>query len=565
MVAERAGRTGFVLNADDPLIADLGRDRELQRRAGRHLLRDRGPVAGAARAPARPRRQALPPLRPPLRLRARLRRPPRPLLVPELRRRPARARRRRDRDRAARDARLARRASARPTGELELELPLPGLYNVYNALAALAAALRLGVGARAAVARRWRRCEAAFGRVETIEVAGTPVSILLIKNPAGANEVLRTLRLEAGDGDAASTSGSRSTTGSPTAATSPGSGTPTSSCSPARVAPGRLRRHPGAGDGGAAQVRRARPERRSRSSRVDRALARPRRRRAPTGRLFALPTYTALIELRTLLADARPGEGVLAMSATPARAEAIWHDVECGAYAADLRALGRARPPRPAGPVLELGAGDRARRAAPRRAQGIEVVALDRSRELARRARRRAPRPPGSRSRRCAPTPAGCALERELRRRARADAVRAPARRPAPSARRCWRRRRAHSPPGGTFAAALLAEDARASPGDAGRRAAARRARARRLGLLEPAARGRRRRRRDRGPPAAPDRLARGRADREHRRRSGSTALEPRPARGRGGRGRPRAARADRDPPDRRPRRLGRSACWRRR
>src|SRR4029077_12271279 len=39
---------------------------------------------------------------------------------------------------------------------------------------------------------------AAFGRVETIDVAGTPVSILLIKNPAGANEVLRTLRLESG-------------------------------------------------------------------------------------------------------------------------------------------------------------------------------------------------------------------------------------------------------------------------------------------------------------------------------------------------------------------------------
>src|SRR5262249_11427060 len=39
--------------------------------------------------------------------------------------------------------------------------------------------------------------QAAFGRVETIEVAGTPVSILLIKNPAGANEVLRTLGLEA--------------------------------------------------------------------------------------------------------------------------------------------------------------------------------------------------------------------------------------------------------------------------------------------------------------------------------------------------------------------------------
>jgi UDP-N-acetylmuramyl tripeptide synthase len=40
---------------------------------------------------------------------------------------------------------------------------------------------------------------AAFGRVETVDVAGTPLSILLVKNPAGANEVLRTLRLEAGE------------------------------------------------------------------------------------------------------------------------------------------------------------------------------------------------------------------------------------------------------------------------------------------------------------------------------------------------------------------------------
>ena len=34
MVDQRAGRSGFVLNADDPLIADLGRDRELRRRPG---------------------------------------------------------------------------------------------------------------------------------------------------------------------------------------------------------------------------------------------------------------------------------------------------------------------------------------------------------------------------------------------------------------------------------------------------------------------------------------------------------------------------------------------------
>jgi UDP-N-acetylmuramyl tripeptide synthase len=86
-----------------------------------------------------------------------------------------------------------------PAGEAEFRLPLPGLYNVYNALAALTAALRLEVPLAVAVGAL-EATEAVFGRVETLTVAGKPVSILLIKNPAGANEVLRTLRLEAGDG-----------------------------------------------------------------------------------------------------------------------------------------------------------------------------------------------------------------------------------------------------------------------------------------------------------------------------------------------------------------------------
>jgi len=86
-----------------------------------------------------------------------------------------------------------------PKGDLHLKLPLPGLYNAYNALAAIAAALDLGVGLDS-VRSGLESVRAVFGRVETIEVDGKPVSILLIKNPAGANEVLRTLRLES-DGD----------------------------------------------------------------------------------------------------------------------------------------------------------------------------------------------------------------------------------------------------------------------------------------------------------------------------------------------------------------------------
>ncbi len=86
-----------------------------------------------------------------------------------------------------------------PEGEIQLQLPLPGLYNVYNALAAITAGLRLGVAPQR-IAAALGEMRAAFGRVETIAVGGVAVSILLIKNPAGANEVLRTLSLEAEQG-----------------------------------------------------------------------------------------------------------------------------------------------------------------------------------------------------------------------------------------------------------------------------------------------------------------------------------------------------------------------------
>src|SRR5205085_5726724 len=87
-----------------------------------------------------------------------------------------------------------------PSGSATVELPLPGLYNVYNALGATSLALALGVPLDTVVAGL-ARASAAFGRAETIEVDGRPVSILLVKNPAGANEVLRTLALEGGELD----------------------------------------------------------------------------------------------------------------------------------------------------------------------------------------------------------------------------------------------------------------------------------------------------------------------------------------------------------------------------
>jgi lipid II isoglutaminyl synthase (glutamine-hydrolysing) len=79
-----------------------------------------------------------------------------------------------------------------PGGTARVRLALPGLYNVYNALAAAAVAYALGASAEAIVAGL-ESFTAAFGRFERIAAGGREVVMLLIKNPAGANEAVRTL------------------------------------------------------------------------------------------------------------------------------------------------------------------------------------------------------------------------------------------------------------------------------------------------------------------------------------------------------------------------------------
>jgi UDP-N-acetylmuramyl tripeptide synthase len=83
-----------------------------------------------------------------------------------------------------------------PEGEARVQLALPGLYNVYNALAAAALALALGVPVEE-IAAGLERFSAAFGRFERIPIGDRELLMLLIKNPAGANEIVRTL-LEGG-------------------------------------------------------------------------------------------------------------------------------------------------------------------------------------------------------------------------------------------------------------------------------------------------------------------------------------------------------------------------------
>jgi len=199
----RAGDATLVLNADDPLIADLGRDHPAALYFGVHD--DSLALAGMAHAADAKhcRRCGAPYVFDAVYLghlghyhcpscgQSR----PQPAV-------------------SASDVRLQGVRAARfrlhtAAGEAEVSLALPGLYNVYNALAAAALASALEVPLDAIVAGL-QDTRAAFGRAEAVTVYspsqgappdGRELRILLVKNPAGANEVLRTLALEPGEHD----------------------------------------------------------------------------------------------------------------------------------------------------------------------------------------------------------------------------------------------------------------------------------------------------------------------------------------------------------------------------
>ncbi|HTU14535.1 MAG TPA: Mur ligase family protein [Solirubrobacterales bacterium] len=195
LAADSAGRTGFVLNADDPLVADIGRHSgeqttyfgidddsqalsELQHahdakqcRVCGHALEYQRTFVGHLGHYSCPS--------------CGMKRP-----APDV---------------SARNITLKGMSGLEaeivtPEGRAILNLPLPGLYNLYNALGAIATARRLGIPVESSV-RSLASMKAVFGRVERIQVEQTELSILLIKNPAGANEVIRTLALEPGQLD----------------------------------------------------------------------------------------------------------------------------------------------------------------------------------------------------------------------------------------------------------------------------------------------------------------------------------------------------------------------------
>ncbi len=290
MVASLTGRAQLALNADDPLIADLGRERpgvtyfgvedpsmampEMQhasdskhcRRCGAayvydaiylgHLGRYRCPSCGQQR--------------------------PQPSVAAE-----------QIELHGTRSASFTLRA---PVGSVAVALPLPGLYNVYNALGAAALCLALGVSLDA-VAAGLGRVTAAFGRAERIRIGDVELSILLIKNPAGANEILRTLVLERAALDVLGILNDR---------TADGRDVSWIWDADFEILAPHLRRVTCAGTRAGELALRLKyagvPADRlhvvpSVASALDQALA-----STGEGRLFALPTYTALLELRDELA-----------------------------------------------------------------------------------------------------------------------------------------------------------------------------------------------------------------------------------------------------------------------
>ncbi|MDE3131838.1 MAG: DUF1727 domain-containing protein [Acidobacteriota bacterium] len=183
-----------------------------------------------------------------------------------------------------------------PAGERPVSLRLPGLYNVYNALAATALCLSLGVGLDAVV-EGLQSATAAFGRAETVAIGKTTLRLLLIKNPAGANEILRTLGLEPGELDVLGILNDNIADGRDVSwiwdadfeLLAPHVRRVT--CSGTRAAELAVRlKYAGVPETGLTVVS-------SLPAALDQAIA-----AAGSGRLFALPTYTAMLALRAELA-----------------------------------------------------------------------------------------------------------------------------------------------------------------------------------------------------------------------------------------------------------------------
>jgi lipid II isoglutaminyl synthase (glutamine-hydrolysing) len=79
-----------------------------------------------------------------------------------------------------------------PAGDFEARLQIPGLYNVYNALAAAAGGLAMGLPLDA-IRQGLQTTTTQFGRMELIPMKDRDVYMALVKNPVGFNSVIHTV------------------------------------------------------------------------------------------------------------------------------------------------------------------------------------------------------------------------------------------------------------------------------------------------------------------------------------------------------------------------------------
>ena len=79
-----------------------------------------------------------------------------------------------------------------PKGSIKVNLAVGGLYNVYNALAAATTAQSTGISL-GTIKKGLEDFRAAFGRIEKFNINHKVVYLYLVKNPAGFNEVIKTL------------------------------------------------------------------------------------------------------------------------------------------------------------------------------------------------------------------------------------------------------------------------------------------------------------------------------------------------------------------------------------
>lgn len=84
-----------------------------------------------------------------------------------------------------------------PQGEMKLEIPLPGLHNVYNTAAAVGAALAAGFELDKAQTA-FSQIRPAFGRLEKIQAGDKTIYLTFVKNPTSFNLMLRLIAQHSG-------------------------------------------------------------------------------------------------------------------------------------------------------------------------------------------------------------------------------------------------------------------------------------------------------------------------------------------------------------------------------